>query len=69
VYCFLTRVKSDWNSFVGGVKLIQTMSLNCVFADQNNIGYYVSGRAPIRKAGDGTLPVSGGMNGPHLLFC
>jgi penicillin amidase len=50
----------NWDDFVAAVALISAPSLNLVYADvQDNIGYYVSGRVPIRAQGDGRAPVPG----------
>jgi penicillin amidase len=50
----------DWNDFVGAVRRLTVPPLNLVYADdKNNIGYYVSGKVPIRKQGQGQLPVPG----------
>ncbi len=50
----------DWGEFVTAVAHIHAPSLNLLYADrQGNIGYYVSGRAPIRAKGDGLTPVPG----------
>jgi penicillin amidase len=37
---------------------------NLLIADVNHIGFYTTGRVPIRKAGDGTFPVNGA-DGAH----
>ena len=37
---------------------------NLLIADANHIGFYTTGRVPIRKAGDGTFPVDGA-DGAH----
>ncbi len=51
---------SGWDDFVSAVQNIQSPSLNLVYADvDNNIGYYVTGRAPIRRTGTGQVPVPG----------
>lgn len=50
----------DWAEFVTAVAHISAPSLNLLYADrQGNIGYYVSGRTPIRADGDGLTPVPG----------
>jgi penicillin amidase len=48
-----------WDDFVRGVQQITAPSLNIMYADSENIGYYNSGEVPIRKKGDGRLPVPG----------
>lgn len=50
----------NWDEFMAAVGLISAPSLNIVYADTaDNIGYAVSGRAPIRAQGDGRLPAPG----------
>ncbi|MCP4363064.1 MAG: penicillin acylase family protein [Chloroflexi bacterium] len=50
----------DWDGFVSAVSHIQSPSLNLLYADtEDNIGYYVSGRVPIRTQGDGSVPAPG----------
>jgi penicillin amidase len=50
----------DWGEFVTAVSHIHSPSLNLLYADrQGNVGYYVSGRAPIRAKGDGLTPIPG----------
>lgn len=50
----------NWDDFVAGVRHIETPSLNLVYADtQDNIGYYVTGKVPIRAAGQGLVPAPG----------
>lgn len=54
------NMASDWEEFVEAVSQIPAPSLNLLYADTSgNIGHYVSGNAPIRAQGDGTLPVPG----------
>jgi penicillin amidase len=51
---------SDAASFVEAIRLFQAPQQNMMFADTGGvIGYYAPGRVPIRKAGDGTVPVEG----------
>ncbi|CAN5348901.1 penicillin acylase family protein [soil metagenome] len=51
---------TGWNDFVGAMKKITAPALNVPYADnQGNIGYYVTGEVPIRKAGDGSTPSPG----------
>lgn len=52
---------TNWDEFVAAVQRIESPSLNLVYADdQDNIGYYVSGRVPIRASGgQGLVPVPG----------
>ncbi len=50
----------DWGEFVTAVADIHSPSLNLLYADrQGNIGYYVSGQAPLRPQGDGLTPAPG----------
>ncbi|MCL4262983.1 MAG: penicillin acylase family protein [Anaerolineae bacterium] len=50
----------DWGEFVTAVAHIHSPSLNLLYADrQGNIGYYLSGRAPLRATGDGLTPAPG----------
>ena len=50
---------TGWDEFIAGIKLIEAPSLNVVYADEENIGYYNSGKVPVRAKGDGRLPVPG----------
>lgn len=51
---------ADWSSFTGALKLFRGPQQTMVYADtKGNIGYYAPGAIPIRRAGDGTLPVPG----------
>ena len=57
---FLLNKAKDWNDFVEGVKNITAPGLNIVYADkQNNIGYYNSGKVPIRDKGTASIPQPG----------
>jgi penicillin amidase len=50
----------NWQEFTAAVQRIETPSLNLVYADtQDNIGYYVSGKVPVRAAGQGLTPAPG----------
>lgn len=50
----------NWEEFKDGLKYFYTPSSNLVYADINgNIGYYMTGRVPIRRKGQGLLPVPG----------
>jgi penicillin amidase len=50
----------NFEAFRKAASLIRTPSLNLGYADRNgHIGYQYVARPPIRKAGDGTLPVPG----------
>ncbi|HSG14993.1 MAG TPA: penicillin acylase family protein [Anaerolineae bacterium] len=49
-----------WDEFVSAVQRIESPALNLVYADTTgNIGYYVTGRVPIRRSGTGQVPVPG----------
>ena len=49
---------SDWDSFKFALEKIVSPALNFIYADiSGNIGLKASGRIPIRKNGDGSLPV------------
>lgn len=51
---------SNWDEFVGALQLIDAPQLNVTYADvQGNIGYWVTGKVPIRANGDGRIPVPG----------
>ena len=50
----------DWAQFTEALKGFYYPQQNLAYADvDGNIGFYVAGRVPIRKAGDGSLPVPG----------
>jgi penicillin amidase len=50
----------NWDQFRQAASLFHTPGHNLVYADiDGNIGYQTSGDVPIRKKGDGTLPVPG----------
>ncbi|MBC8505839.1 MAG: penicillin acylase family protein [Anaerolineales bacterium] len=49
-----------WDDFVEAMRLIEAPQLNVAYADvQNNIGYWVTGKVPVRAKGDGSVPVPG----------
>jgi penicillin amidase len=51
---------TDWTSFTAAVNAFALPSSNIVYADvDGNIGYLMSGRVPIRAAGDGRSAVDG----------
>ena len=51
---------ANWEEFREAMRAYVAPSQNFVFADtQGNIGYFAPGRIPIRKQGDGMLPVPG----------
>ncbi len=50
----------NWDQFKAALRDFVTPEQNIVYADvDGNIGYYAPGRIPIRKSGDGTVPVPG----------
>ena len=50
----------NWEEFRGAARLWSVPAQNLVYADvDGNIGYQTPGTIPIRKNGDGTLPVPG----------
>lgn len=50
----------DWPSFVEALKDFDAPEQNITYADvDGHIGFYMAGWVPIRKAGDGMLPVPG----------
>lgn len=56
----LLNVAGDWEGFVTAVAHIPAPSLNLLYADSaDNIGYWVSGKVPIRASGDGLAPAPG----------
>jgi penicillin amidase len=49
-----------WDDFVAAMQLIEAPQLNVPYADvDGNIGYWVTGKVPIRAKGDGRIPASG----------
>lgn len=57
---FAMNRAQDWRGFQAAADLFDVPAQNLVFADVNgNIGYQAPGAIPIRKAGDGTLPLPG----------
>lgn len=50
----------DWNEFVSALRSFSCPMQNFVFADvEGNIGYYAAAWVPLRRQGDGTVPVDG----------
>jgi penicillin G amidase len=50
----------DWNGFRQAAALFDVPAQNLVYADvDGNIGYQAPGTIPVRKAGDGTVPLAG----------
>jgi penicillin amidase len=57
---FAMNRATDWASFQRAADLFDVPAQNLVYADvAGNIGYQAPGAIPIRKAGDGTLPMPG----------
>ena len=55
----MARAKSVYD-FANALRMFHAPQQNFVFADSNNeIGFFAPGRVPIRKSGDGTVPVPG----------
>lgn len=51
---------ANWDDFVNAMRDITAPQLNTVYADvEGNIGYWTTGKVPIRKNGTGELPVPG----------
>jgi penicillin amidase len=51
---------TDWDSFVAAMRHIDAPGLNIVYADvAGNIGYWMTGKTPIRGKGRGELPSIG----------
>ncbi len=60
-FAYLNEAR-NWDEFVEAVQRIESPSLNLLYADKkDNIGYYVSGKVPIRANGLGMVPAPGGM--------
>lgn len=58
----LNRAK-NWDDFRAALKTYGGSMQNFVFADvRGNIGWYPSGRIPLRRTGDGSLPYDGSTN-------
>lgn len=50
----------DWEGFRAAAALFDVPAQNLIYADASgNIGYQAPGRIPVRKTGDGTLPMPG----------
>jgi penicillin amidase len=50
----------NWDDFSEAVRCIESPQLNIVYADvEGNIGYWTSGKVPVRAQGNGTVPVPG----------
>jgi penicillin amidase len=56
----LLNAAASWDDFVRGVASIESPPLNLIYADTSgNIGYYLSGKVPVRANGQGLVPVPG----------
>ena len=50
----------NWQEFTAALRDFTVPMQNCVYADaEGNIGYYAAGLVPIRKQGNGAIPVPG----------
>jgi penicillin amidase len=50
----------NWGEFLDALRLYQTPTQNLVYADvAGNIGFFNPGLVPVRKSGDGLVPVDG----------
>jgi len=57
---FDVNAAQNWEEFRQASSQLDAPGQNVVYADvDGNIGYQATGKIPIRKAGDGSLPVSG----------
>jgi penicillin amidase len=51
---------ASWDEFVEAMRLIEAPQLNVVYGDTDqNIGYWVTGKVPVRAKGDGMTPAPG----------
>ena len=51
---------NGWDDFVQAAGLIEAPQLNVAYADvENNIGYWVTGKVPVRAKGNGSVPAPG----------
>ncbi len=51
---------SNWQEFTAALRDFNVPMQNCVYADvEGNIGYYAAGLVPIRRQGNGAVPVPG----------
>jgi penicillin amidase len=49
-----------WDDFVAAVRRVESPSLNFIYADiEDNTGYFVSGKIPVRSKGQGLVPTDG----------
>jgi penicillin amidase len=51
---------TGWDDFIVAMRFIDAPQLNMAFADvEGNTGYWMTGKVPIRAAGNGTVPAPG----------
>jgi len=51
------NLASGWDTFVEAMRLIEAPQLGVAYADvDDNIGYWVTGKVPVRAGGDGRVP-------------
>jgi penicillin amidase len=51
---------ANWDDFVGAMRLIEAPQLSVSYADvEGNIGFWMTGKVPLRAKGDGSLPSPG----------
>jgi penicillin G amidase len=63
--CEAINRAGDWSAFTAAVSMFSVPSTNVLYADvDGNIGYAMSGRLPVRAAGDGRMPVDGATAAP-----
>ncbi|WP_235062839.1 penicillin acylase family protein [Paramagnetospirillum caucaseum] len=56
----LLNQATDWGGFTKAVREVQAPVLNVAYADTSgNTGFFTAGRIPVRKSGNGTVPVRG----------
>lgn len=57
---FKLNLAKNWDDFTDAIRDIEAPQLNITYADSENIGYWVSGRVPLRAKGHtGMVPVPG----------
>lgn len=57
---YLLNQAGDWAGFNRAVKDVQAPALNIMYGDTaGNIGFFTAGRIPVRKSGNGTVPMRG----------
>ncbi|NOU51326.1 penicillin acylase family protein [Pseudoalteromonas sp. JBTF-M23] len=63
---FRLNYAQDWESFKGALAYHVSPTLNFLYSDrQGNIGYQGAGRIPMRKKGNGDIPLIGESNGDN----